>query len=155
MDKWRKFRSLSAVERSLLLRGLVLLGLTAVALRLIGFRLWHSLLARLSAGEPAAPGIDAQECLERASLTGRMVRAAAQKGLRRTNCLEQSLVVWWLLRRQGISCELRIGARKQDGRFEAHAWVERSGVVLNDSDGLHRHYSSFEKSILATRAEPR
>ena len=53
-----------------------------------------------------------------------MEDAAARNLFFHTNCLEQSLVLWWLLRRRGIAADLRIGARKDSDRFEAHAWVE-------------------------------
>ena len=42
-------------------------------------------------------------------------------------------MLWWLLRRRGIAAELRIGARKEFERFEAHAWVEVDSAVLNDA----------------------
>ena len=67
----------------------------------------------------------------------------------RTNCLEQSLVLCWLLRRRGIAADLRIGARKDSDRFEAHAWVELNSQVLNDATAEHRHFVPFEKPILS------
>lgn len=56
-------------------------------------------------------------------------------------CLKQSLV-WCLFRkRRGLSAELRIGVRKRDGLFTAHAWVEdESGNVLTDP---HDGFSSL------------
>ena len=155
MDNWRKFRRLAAGERGLLLRALLLLPLTALALRLLGLRRWQSAVARL-----LAPGLASRErwpeaALERARLTARMVQAAERHGLGRPNCLAESLVLWWLLRRQGIASELRIGVRKQGNLLEAHAWVEHRGVVLNDLGGVHRHYAPFHGSIAAAPAEPR
>jgi hypothetical protein len=58
------------------------------------------------------------------------------------------LVLWRQLGRRGIAADLRIGARKEGGRFEAHAWVEMGSVVLNDSDATHMHYAPFDGSIL-------
>jgi len=84
-----------------------------------------------------------------------MVNIAAREGVYRPNCLGQSLVLWWLLRQEGIASELRIGVRKQARRFQAHAWVERSGVVLNDSDEVHKHYAPFDRSIVPAQAERR
>ncbi len=134
---------------------MLLLPITAVAFRLIGFRRWQSVLTRLSKAQ-AAPGQDqSQDSLERAYLTTRMVSAAQRNGLGRPNCLQLSLVLWWLLRRQGIPSELRIGARKQANRFEAHAWVEHHGVILNDGEDLHRHFTPLKDSIAAAHAEPR
>ena len=56
-------------------------------------------------------------------------------------------MLWWLAARRGIPAELRIGARKQAGRFEAHAWVEMGNVVLNDSGEAHLHFAPFDGSI--------
>jgi hypothetical protein len=61
--------------------------------------------------------------------------------------------LWWMLRRQGIHGELHIGARKQGGRFEAHAWVELDGRILNDDVGVHQHYARFDAPIAATLSD--
>jgi len=155
VNRWRRYWSLSEQERGLLLRAFALLPLTAMALRLVGFRRWRAALSRLAPTEPSPAEKEAQDSHERAALTARMVRAASREGLRKGNCLEQSLVLWWLLRRQGLAAELRIGVRKQAARFEAHAWVEHGGIVLNDSDHVHQHYSPFNGSIVTAPTELR
>jgi len=53
-----------------------------------------------------------------------MVNAADRHGLVHPSCLAKSLTLWWLLGRQGIPSQLRIGTRKEKEKFEAHAWVE-------------------------------
>ncbi|MBS1842021.1 MAG: lasso peptide biosynthesis B2 protein, partial [Acidobacteria bacterium] len=78
---------------------------------------------------------------ERVALTARMVRAAARHGLGNPSCLEESLVLAYLLRRQGIEAQLRIGVKKNIPKFEAHAWVECDGVALNETEALHDHYA--------------
>lgn len=55
-------------------------------------------------------------------------------------CLTQALAARWLLARAGYTADLKIGARREDGRFLAHAWLEMDGrVVLGgaDSPGLY------------------
>jgi len=61
-------------------------------------------------------------------------------------------VLWWLLRRRGIAAELRIGARKEFDRFEAHAWVEADSAVLNDATAEHRHFVPFDGPITPLEA---
>jgi hypothetical protein len=78
--------------------------------------------------------------------------SAEHHGLGTPNCLERSLTLWWLLRREGIEGELHFGARKSESRFEAHAWVELRGIVLNDSPTVHKHYARFDAPI-ATESE--
>jgi len=73
-----------------------------------------------------------------------MVRAAARNGLGNPSCLEESLVLAHLLRRQGIEAQLRIGVKKDAPKFEAHAWVECAGTALNETEALHDHYAPFE-----------
>lgn len=39
-------------------------------------------------------------------------------------CLTRSLVLYRLLRRRGIPCQLRIGLRRNQSALEGHAWTE-------------------------------
>lgn len=48
----------------------------------------------------------------------------------RALCLEQSLVLYYLLRRQGVAVKYCSGVIPRP--FQAHAWVEYKGDVLND-----------------------
>lgn len=59
----------------------------------------------------------------------------------------------WLLQKRGIGVEMRIGARKVEGRFEAHAWVEFEGAVLNDALDHHRHFAPFDRSIASMETQ--
>jgi hypothetical protein len=55
--------------------------------------------------------------------------------------------LWWLLLGQGIHADLRIGVTRPQGQFEAHAWIEYQGVVINDRQDVGRRYSVFERPI--------
>jgi len=57
------------------------------------------------------------------------------------------MVLCWQLRRRKIPAELRLGVQKRAERFEAHAWVELQGVVLNDADETHIHFVSFNEQM--------
>jgi hypothetical protein len=140
---WSRFWRLSRAERQLLAQALVLLPLTVAALRLMGFRRCQALLARL-----APRRTDQAATIDDARGMARMVDVAARHGLVRATCLPRSLVLWWLLRRQGIDSELRIGVRKEAGRFEAHAWVELHGVVLNDGGEVHERFAAFARALV-------
>lgn len=55
----------------------------------------------------------------------------------RARCLEQSLVIYAMLRRAGVPAELKLGVRPHP--FEAHAWVEHRGQpVLEDPEKIAR-----------------
>ncbi len=72
-----------------------------------------------------------------------------------TTCLERSVALQRALRRRQIPVELRIGVRQGGEGLEAHAWVETSGVVLNDSEDVYDRYSAFEESVLPSHLQIR
>jgi hypothetical protein len=142
---WRKFRELSPREGRLLLQAFLVLPLMGLGLRYLG---WGRLHARLAQGQLPAQKPGPEELMPRAQVTARMVQAAARYGFCRPNCLPQSLTLWWLLRRQGIRSDLRIGVNPKGGGLEAHAWVECQGWVLNDHDQVHRQFVPFHQAII-------
>ena len=154
-NRWRRFWLLSGQERGLLLQAMLLLPLTGLAMRLMGFRRWQKMLLRLAPRTIVGATIPSQDSLQLAYGIARMVHAAERHGLGRSNCLRQSLVLWWLMRRRGIVGELRIGVRKQAQGFQAHAWVQLHGAVVSDLDDVHQHYAPFDGPITAAEAEPR
>lgn len=97
---------------------------------------------------PSSPQVsDPEQVANAVQKTCRMVRAAARYGFVRPTCLADSLALWHLLQKQGISANLRIGVRKSSHHFEAHAWVEHNGVALNQADEVHRHYAPFDREL--------
>lgn len=89
---------------------------------------------------------------QQAKKTERMVRVASSYGLYNGKCLEKSLVLWFLLRRQGLNGDLRIGARKEGDRFEAHAWVEFLGFPLDESENVRQRFKPFQHVITPLKA---
>lgn len=155
---WERFRRFSALERQaqgLFVRALVALPLIRCSLRWRGFGATQAMLERLAANHPA-PDRPAENY---AALAARMVKAAGRHGLLRPSCLEESLAIWWLLARQGVRSEIRIGVpndtQKLGSDFAAHAWIEHNGVALNEVEAPHRHYAAFDASFprQSSRAE--
>ena len=63
----------------------------------------------------------------------RAIRAAYRILPLEPTCLKQALVYCRALRRRGVPAELRIGVRKNEGVFAAHAWLEDdAGRPLTD-----------------------
>jgi hypothetical protein len=153
IEAWNRFRSLSAHSRSLVLGAAVALVATWVGLRVVGFRRWRSLLGLFESERVRRVRTADAVVLGAARAIARFEDAAARHLFLRTNCLERSLVLCWLLERRGIGARLRIGARKRDGRFEAHAWVEVDGAVLNDLPEPHLHFTPFEQPIRTLETE--
>jgi hypothetical protein len=80
-----------------------------------------------------------------------MVDVAARHLPWRPTCLPRSLVLWFLLRRQGVPAELRIGIQKHDRQLEAHAWVEVDQRVVNDTPDIAARYPPFANIAEALR----
>jgi hypothetical protein len=89
------------------------------------------------------------QILEQALSTSRIVEVAGRYHQHWSKCLSQSLLLWWLLRRQGISSQLRIGVLKHQRQLQAHAWVEYQDYVLNDFEGTQADYVAFSQAISA------
>ena len=149
-DRWLRLRRhgsilwrLSWAERGWLVQAWLMLHGVALALRWAGFQRVYGWLERGSLGAGRALD-DEERILARTQATIHLVQGAAAWGLLRSTCLHRSLTLWWLLRRWGIASELRIGVRMEQGRFEAHAWVERQGVALNDRANIGQDFAPFD-----------
>jgi transglutaminase superfamily protein len=142
------FWSLKSAERKIAWAAARGLTATWLGLRVFGFRRWKEFLERRAERpngkqpEQNASGVLAKRIVQ-------LEAAAARNLFFKTNCLEQSLVLWMLLRRGGFPAELRIGARKDAGKFEAHAWVELEGCALNDESDEHREFVPFDGAVTA------
>lgn len=114
-----------------------------VSLRLRGYNPTFASLQRRLEGVPVAANAGNEPVFK----TNRMIHAAVHYSPLHFTCLEESLCLWYLLRKQGISPQLRIGVRKANGKFEAHAWVEYAGEAVNQPEASHLHYAAFEKEF--------
>ncbi|HYR76609.1 MAG TPA: lasso peptide biosynthesis B2 protein [Pyrinomonadaceae bacterium] len=167
LTKLRKAQRLSADERWLLAQAFVLLPLTFCGIYVLGVSRWQRVLmklARVSSASIRYRDLDSKasteimpcaetRSIEQARAIARIVYIAAHHGVYRANCLQQTLVLWSLLRRDGIESEIRFGARKEDGQLQAHAWVEYLGVVLNEESDVCRHFSPFEGVAVGASTE--
>lgn len=152
-QKWRRFLELSGHERGVVVEAAAGLTGTWIGLRLAGFRRWKAALEWLGPRTPLEPfgtGV-----IESARAIARLESSAARNLILRTNCLERSLVLWWLLRRRGIASELRVGARKNTHKFEAHAWVECGGIVVEEAAENHLHFAPFDAPITSPERSAR
>lgn len=152
---WERLRRFSALEppaRGLFLRAAALLPLISASLGLLGFRKTQKLLQKFV---PASDETSKNSAAPPVEMTVRMVHAAVRHSFVHITCLEESLALWWLLKRQDIACDLRIGVRKDGEKFEAHAWVEREGIALNEPESLHTHYAAFDSALSSMPPEPR
>lgn len=153
MKTWRGFRRLNGFERGIALEAAAALAVTWAGLRLAGFRRWKTVVTWLAPKPTPISSARDAELLDSARVVARLEESVARHLFFRTNCLERSLVLWWLLRVRGISADLRIGARKEADRFEAHAWVEFGGEVLSSGNDAHLHFVPFEGPLISMETQ--
>lgn len=141
MSKLAKFRALSWPEQRLFLQSALSLPLVSMALATLGI----ARLRRVFEGSWRADG--PIPCALDAAAIAALVSKAANNIPVRTNCLTQSLWLHALLMRRGKRSALRIGVRRMAERFEAHAWVECEGMVMNDTPKARDRYAAFDRSL--------
>jgi len=141
-----QWQALEPWERRLLADFAVLLPLIWLGLRLLSFKrvsrfaqteIQTSSIPRLPCGYQAYDY--AQRCAE-------LTAIAARHGLYRANCLHQALVLCRVLRRKGLSAQLRVGVKPQVRTFEAHAWVELDNQVLGRSLNEYLPFSQLGRA---------
>jgi hypothetical protein len=141
----RRFSALERTAQTLFLRAAVMLPLVGLSLRLRGFEATRATLRKTVS--QATPPLTSDSVKKQIALAAHMVNAADRHGLVHPSCLVKSLTLWWLLGRQGITSQLCVGVRKQGGNLEAHAWVEREGMALNEPEERHCHYAAFDAAL--------
>jgi len=103
IDKWRRFRKRPADERALILRAMIFLQIIEIGLRVLGFRQCKKKIENLLVNDPRSQASQSDIPFETAAKITRAVRSVELHGLGTPNCLERSMVLWWLLRRAGIA----------------------------------------------------
>jgi len=144
-DAFQRFRTLDSKAQKLFGHAVFLLPWVGASLRWRGFKRTQASLQQKLSSVRQQEAADVDDGL--VQTVCRMVKAAGRYGIARPNCLEESLVLWYFLRRENVPAALRIGVRKSDAKFEAHAWVEYKGVALNHGEWTHPHYAAFESEF--------
>lgn len=137
----RRWWSRPPSERWPLLFLALSLPLVAGMLRISSLARTRSLLHWLAGHGPRRAATEIE--LEQAERLAQMAAIAGRRGLLSATCLRQAVLVEYLLLRRGLTPVLRLGARRLEGRFEAHAWVELEGRALAQA-GLD--YSPFPEA---------
>lgn len=145
MQRFHRFRRLSGFERAVVLEAVIGLPIAWLAARLLGFRICRAAFDERGGAAQNSKPLDAGT-LDMARRIAHLEAVTAANLFLRTSCLEQSFVLRRMLSRRGMNAALRIGARKEEDRFEAHAWVEMAGSVVDGGGTGHLHFMPFERS---------
>ncbi|MBH8562237.1 lasso peptide biosynthesis B2 protein [Nostoc sp. CENA67] len=125
MKQLRKFFSLTASDRLLLVKAVFILAVIRVGLKLLPFQQLRRLLAKIA--QPKAK----LQAMDEASVKKVAWAVTVASPYLRAICLPQALAVQVLLARRGYPTQLRIGfTRSKSGQMSAHAWVESQGEVV-------------------------
>jgi hypothetical protein len=144
MANWKRIRDFSPGELALVGWAAILVVLAWAVLPLLRFRAAPGPAASRS----ATGGHGTAEALARlVGISSRHVPVPA-------NCLHRSLVLWWLLRRRGIACRIRLGTTKAGGSFEAHAWVECTGVPVGEDADRLGAFTAFDRLLVPALRMP-
>jgi hypothetical protein len=146
MRELAKLRAMNGAERRQLAFSLAATPLVASSLALFGYRRTHAALSRLP-GPRASRFSSAAEASVRARSVARVVAIAAGRGPIRATCLRRSLLVWWLLGRDGIETQLKVGVNRASKGLQAHAWVEFMGRPLGEPDDVAERFLPFAKDF--------
>jgi hypothetical protein len=96
------------------------------------------------AASPPPPPLDTDQ-LRTARRIERAVLRAGRRGLFRPLCLVRALAIQSMLEDHGIGGgRVRLGVRLEDGKFQAHAWVQRGDLVLGDDEANINRYVPLE-----------
>ena len=121
MWRLKKFASVSAPERQLLLQTALVVGAIRVALWLFPFSTVQRLASRASGNAHQSHPVKRVVWAVRA--VSRCVPAAT--------CLTQAMAAQFLLARSGYASRVQIGVAKDNVRgFEAHAWLVHEESIL-------------------------
>ncbi|WP_169612641.1 lasso peptide biosynthesis B2 protein [Nodosilinea sp. P-1105] len=134
---------LSWNERWITAQSFILLPAIALSLSLFGLPITQRYLAQLSPVDIAKTDLAFADVKRMAFAVNRAANHSPLWG----NCLKRSLTLWFVLRRRQILSDLRIGVRRHEGEFQAHAWIEYEGAVLNDRPTVYQLYSAFKETF--------
>ena len=140
MSRLSKFLRLSSAERTLLVRVWILLGITRLCLSIFRLTILRKLLTAIGPFVARADKEFTDDQLVR-------IVGIVSRYVPKATCLAQALTIQLVLKKSGRGAHLHIGVTGSDnGRLEAHAWVESQGrVIIGGSDlGRFNSLTSFE-----------
>jgi hypothetical protein len=144
--RWRTFSSMDRVRKRLLIEALILQPAISCGFKLIGVTRTQSCLRRWASTQTQ------QELFRLQPKRGITLALWAQRLAKRKRggegtCLIRSLALWATLLRRGVETQLRVGLRSNEGKVEAHAWLEFAGEPINESVGVVRTYQAYPRPM--------
>jgi Transglutaminase-like superfamily len=124
MKQLLKLLRLTSKDGNLLINTFILLGLVKLGLWLLPFQTLRRILGNISQPNPKLNQTSLSRIIWAVNVSTRYMPSGAK-------CLARALTCQILMTQRGYSPELRIGvAKSEEGKLEAHAWVESQGKVV-------------------------
>lgn len=140
--RWDRWRRLTPSERALLLHFIATLPLCAALLRMFSLRRTLTLLMWVTRPRRLPHSFaDPAHTVEALRHDAQILALAAAVIPLHMTCLPRSVTFWWYGYRCGVTCDLRLGVRRAGVPFQAHAWVEYNGAVVNDDPSIATRFS--------------
>jgi hypothetical protein len=139
----RQIRGLSNSNKWFLLKCSCLSFVLRISFKVAGFKKTIALLSNFNTDIPVHPNENNPNNIERY----RRLIVLSHSFRPALNCLSISAAYWWLMKRKGITTELKFGMKTAEGKFAAHAWLEYKGKPLAE-DGVNEKYTAFHGSIV-------
>jgi hypothetical protein len=143
MQTLRRYRALTADNRSLVLEAALATVMVRLGISAIQFT---ALQKTLDTGVRVFARERSNGITDEVKRVAWSVAAVTQRLPFRCTCLVQSLAVDAMLRRRGVSSEIRVGVRPPgSGTLVAHAWVEHHGEVVFGARGDLADYRALAR----------
>lgn len=136
-SRFSQWRALAFREKLLLVRFVFCLPWIALCLRFFGYLRTRHFLLHFVRQDRLHQADDIE--MRKAQRVGELIAIAGRHGLVTATCLRQSVLLEYWLKRRGLAAEIRIGVRKAEEDFDAHAWVELNGMALAQDNLEHHH----------------
>ena len=144
ISRLRQLAELSPLQWWIILVAIFTLPMIALSLKLSGFKQTKKRMSRFSPNSVSDIPVS-EDDISRARLISHSVAIAGNHSLFKANCLKQSLLLWWLLARRGITTEIQFGSQmKSEEDFGAHAWVELDGETIIDTPEIRQQFEVFK-----------
>jgi len=128
MKSWRRFRSLSAADRVIVMEAGLLMVFIRLAMPVVPFLAVRRALRAYARAAHRAARVSGET--DSARIAWGITAAAPHLPLR-TTCLVESMAAEAMLLGRGVPCVLRLGVRPPNGGgLAGHAWVEHEGTVV-------------------------
>ena len=137
MRRLRRLLRMSRGDIALLVQAAALLVSIRAGLWCVPFATLRKILAGLATGKQGGPVSSEVRAVGRAIWA---VETAGRQFPAVGTCLIQALAAYVLLGRRGCVADLRIGVKRDDeGKFVAHAWLEKEGAILIGGEPHHSY----------------